>query len=94
MCGRTRLSTEFSQIRIILKLDDRFPAPNFPPRWNIPPTQPMLRVVRDDDTHTRRAEMMRWGGFLLGRKMKRSGSVRTLGDCDQLLRLIATSRYD
>jgi len=61
MCGRTRLSTEFSQIRIILKLDDRFPAPNFPPRWNIPPTQPMLRVVRDDDTHTRRAEMMRWG---------------------------------
>jgi putative SOS response-associated peptidase YedK len=61
MCGRVRLSSEFSQIRIRLKLDDIFPPPNFPPRWNLPPTKNMFFVVRDPESGTRRAGMMRWG---------------------------------
>jgi putative SOS response-associated peptidase YedK len=61
MCGRVRLSSEFSQIRIRLKLDDIFAPPNFPPRWNLPPTENMLCVVRDRDRGTRRPVMMRWG---------------------------------
>jgi putative SOS response-associated peptidase YedK len=61
MCGRVRHSTEFSQIKIRLTLDDIYPAPNFAPRWNIPPTQPLLCVVRDAETEKRRPLMMRWG---------------------------------
>jgi putative SOS response-associated peptidase YedK len=61
MCGRVRLSTDFSQIKIRLKLDDIYPAPNYPARWNIPPTAKLLCVVRDPERGTRRAEMMRWG---------------------------------
>jgi putative SOS response-associated peptidase YedK len=61
MCGRVRLSSEFSQIKIRLKLDDIFAPPNFPPRWNLPPTENMLCVVRDPERGTRRAGMMRWG---------------------------------
>jgi len=61
MCGRVRPSSEFSQIRIRLKLDDAFAPPNFPPRWNLPPTENLLCVVRDPKKRTRRAGMMRWG---------------------------------
>jgi putative SOS response-associated peptidase YedK len=61
MCGRARLSTDYSEIKVKLKLDPSFPAPNYPPRWNIPPTAKMLCVTRDADTGTRRPEMMRWG---------------------------------
>jgi putative SOS response-associated peptidase YedK len=61
MCGRVRLSSEFSQIRIRLKLDDIFAPPNFPPRWNLPPTENMLCVVKDPERGTRRAGLMRWG---------------------------------
>jgi putative SOS response-associated peptidase YedK len=61
MCGRVRLSSQFSQIRIRLKLDDIFAPPNFPPRWNLPPTENLLCVVRDPERGTRRAGLMRWG---------------------------------
>ena len=61
MCGRVRLSTDYSEIKIKLRLDPQFLAPNFPPRWNVPPTAPVFTVVRDPDTGTRRPVMMRWG---------------------------------
>lgn len=61
MCGRVRLSTDYSEIKIRLRFDDAFPAPNFPQRWNMPPTAKMLCAVRDPETDTRRPEMMRWG---------------------------------
>jgi putative SOS response-associated peptidase YedK len=61
MCGRVRLSSEFSQIRIRLKLDDVFAPPNFPPRWNVPPTENLLCVVKDRERGTRKAGLMRWG---------------------------------
>ena len=61
MCGRVRLSSEFSQIRLRLKLDDIFAPPNFQPRWNVPPSENLLCVVRDPERGTRRAGMMRWG---------------------------------
>ena len=61
MCGRVRLSSEFSQIKMRLKLDDVFAPPNFPPRWNLPPTENLLCVIRDCERGTRRAGLMRWG---------------------------------
>ncbi len=38
MCGRVRLSTEWAEIKIKLRLDDLAPALNLRPSWNIPPT--------------------------------------------------------
>src|SRR5580704_13083341 len=60
MCGRVRLSSDFSEIRIKLKFDAESPAPNFEPDWNKPPTAPMLVAVRSLDGK-RVARMMKWG---------------------------------
>lgn len=61
MCGRTKLPNDWSQIKIRLKFGDLYAAPNFPPRWNIPPTAKMLCAVRSPDTGLRRPVLMRWG---------------------------------
>ena len=60
MCGRVRLSSEFSQIRIRLRVDDIFPAPNYRSRWNLPPSENLLCVIRDRERGTRKAGLMRW----------------------------------
>lgn len=60
MCGRVRLVSEFSEIRIKLKFDAAAPAPNFAPDWNKPPTEPMLVAIRSEDGK-RVPRMMRWG---------------------------------
>ncbi len=60
MCGRVRLGTDFSQIRIKLKFDARYPAPNIPASWNVCPTDPLLTAVRDKDGR-RIPLQMRWG---------------------------------
>src|SRR5580704_1131898 len=65
MCGRVRLSSDFSEIRIKLKFDAESPAPNFEPDWNKPPTALMLVAVRSTDdkiqysTHNARGETFR-----------------------------------
>jgi putative SOS response-associated peptidase YedK len=61
MCGRVWLPTDFSEIKIRMKFDDQFAAPNFAPSWNIAPTQQMLTTVLDPLTKTRRPVTMRWG---------------------------------
>jgi hypothetical protein len=49
MCGRVRLSSDYSKIKIRLKFDLDAPAPNFEPDWNKPPTAPMLVAIRSVD---------------------------------------------
>jgi putative SOS response-associated peptidase YedK len=61
MCGRVWLPTDFSEIKIRLKFDDQFAAPNIAPSWNIAPTQQMMTAVLDPATKTRRPVTMRWG---------------------------------
>jgi|ERR1043166_7852070 len=60
MCGRTKLPNDYSEIKIQLRFDDRFPAPNLKASWNVAPTDPMLTAVRDRETGTRRPVPMRW----------------------------------
>jgi putative SOS response-associated peptidase YedK len=60
MCGRVRLSSDYSEIKIRLKFDANAPAPNFERDWNLPPTRPMLVAIRAIDG-TRVPEMMKWG---------------------------------
>ena len=60
MCGRVRLSSDYSEIKIKLKFDLAAPAPNFEADWNKPPTAPMLVAIRSEDGK-RIPKMMRWG---------------------------------
>src|SRR5271155_3569555 len=60
MCGRVRLSSDYSEIKIKLKFDLDAPAPNFERDWKLPPTRPMLVAIRSVDGK-RTPKMMRWG---------------------------------
>lgn len=60
MCGRIRLSSDYSEIKIRLKFDLDAPAPNFEPDWNKPPTAPMLVAIRSVDGK-RIPKIMKWG---------------------------------
>jgi putative SOS response-associated peptidase YedK len=60
MCGRARLSNDYSEIKIRLRFDAAAPAPNFAPSWNIPPTGKMLVATYTHDGR-RVCETMRWG---------------------------------
>lgn len=61
MCGRARLPTDYSEIKIKLRLGAHAPALNLRPSWNIAPTQDMLCVLRDPATGERFPRLMRWG---------------------------------
>jgi putative SOS response-associated peptidase YedK len=61
MCGRARLPTDYSQIKIQLRLSDFAPAPNLRPSWNVAPTDDMFCVVCDAETGGRFGRIMRWG---------------------------------
>ncbi len=49
MCGRVRLSSDYSEIKIRLKFSPDAAAPNFEADWNKPPTAPMLVAIRSED---------------------------------------------
>lgn len=60
MCGRVRLISDWSDIKIKLKFDPDTPAPNFASDYNKPPTEPMLVAIRSEEGK-RVPRMMRWG---------------------------------
>jgi putative SOS response-associated peptidase YedK len=60
MCGRVRLSSDYSEIKIRVKFAPDAPAPNFEADWNKPPTAPMLVAIRSEGGK-RAPKMMRWG---------------------------------
>jgi hypothetical protein len=47
MCGRVRLSSDVSEIKLVFSIPRHRPIPNFPPTWNGAPTD-LLPVVRYD----------------------------------------------
>src|SRR5580704_6250773 len=54
MCGRARLSSDVSEIKIVFSIPPERPTPNFPPSWNVAPTD-SLPVVRYDAKATQRS---------------------------------------
>jgi hypothetical protein len=60
MCGRVRLASDYSEIKIRLKFAPNSVAPNFEPDWNKPPTAPMLVAIRSVNGE-RVPKMMKWG---------------------------------
>ena len=61
MCGRARLSTDFSEIKIAFRIPPERPAPNFAPSWNVAPTDNLPIVRYDMKAGERSLDVLRWG---------------------------------
>jgi putative SOS response-associated peptidase YedK len=54
MCGRVKMEGEFSQLKVAFKIPDAQTALNFPPSWNVAPTD-SLPIVRYNQKEGHRA---------------------------------------
>jgi putative SOS response-associated peptidase YedK len=61
MCGRFRLSSDVSGIGLIFGIPPDRPTPNFPPSWNVAPTDSLPVVRYDAKAAQRSLDMLRWG---------------------------------
>ncbi len=61
MCGRARLSSDVSEIKIAFGIPPERPAPNFAANWNVAPTDPLPIVRFDPKARERSLDIARWG---------------------------------
>src|ERR1700748_1144907 len=61
MCGRVRLSSDASEIKLVFSIPPHRPTPNFPPTWNGAPTDQLPVVRYDAKAGERSLELLRWG---------------------------------
>ena len=61
MCGRARLSSDVSEIKIAFDIPSARPAPNFAASWNVAPTDPLPIVRFDPKDRQRSLDIARWG---------------------------------
>src|SRR6266567_3775519 len=61
MCGRIRLSSDVSEIKIAFGIPPERPTPNFPASWNVAPTDTLPVVRYDVKAGQRSLDMLRWG---------------------------------
>ncbi len=61
MCGRAKLETDVSELKILFRIPPEYPTPNFAPNWNIAPTQSHPIVRYDPQAGSRTLDLMRWG---------------------------------
>jgi putative SOS response-associated peptidase YedK len=61
MCGRVRLSSDVSEIKLVFSIPPERPTPNFPPSWNVAPTDTLPAVRYDTKTEQRSLDLLRWG---------------------------------
>ena len=60
MCGRARLSSDVSEIKLVFSIPPSRPTPNFA-SWNLAPTDPLPVVHYDAKAGERSLDVMRWG---------------------------------
>jgi len=60
MCGRARLSSDVSEIRLVLSIPPERPTPNIPANWNAAPTEDLPVVRYDARAAGRSLGVMRW----------------------------------
>jgi putative SOS response-associated peptidase YedK len=61
MCGRARLSSDVSEIKLVFRVPPERPVPNFAASWNVAPTDPLPVVRFDPKERQRSLDVMRWG---------------------------------
>ena len=61
MCGRVRLSSDVSEIKLVFSIPPHRPTPNFAPSWNAAPTDPLPIVRFDARAGERSLDLERWG---------------------------------
>jgi putative SOS response-associated peptidase YedK len=61
MCGRVRLSSDVSEIKLVLSIPPNRPTPNFPLSWNVAPTDSLPVVRYDSKAGERSLDLLRWG---------------------------------
>lgn len=61
MCGRARLSSDVSEIKLVFSIPPERPAPNFAASWNVAPTDSLPIVRYDARAAERSLDLMRWG---------------------------------
>jgi putative SOS response-associated peptidase YedK len=60
MCGRARLSSDVSEIKLVFRIPPERPTPNIARSWNAP-TDPLPVVRYNGRAHKRSLDVMRWG---------------------------------
>ena len=61
MCGRARLSSDVSEIKVAFRIPPERPTANIAPSWNVAPTDSLPVVRYDAKDRQRTLEVMRWG---------------------------------
>jgi putative SOS response-associated peptidase YedK len=61
MCGRAKLETDVSEIKLAFRIPPEYPTPNFAPSWNVAPTDNLPIVRYDPKAGSRTLDLMRWG---------------------------------
>src|SRR5262245_18095592 len=61
MCGRVKLEGDVSEIKITFRIPPDCPTPNYPPSWNVAPTDQLPIVRYNPTTKARTLDLMRWG---------------------------------
>jgi putative SOS response-associated peptidase YedK len=61
MCGRVRLSSDVSEIKLVFSIPPHRPTPSIAPSWNVAPTDPLPIVRYDPKARERSLDVMRWG---------------------------------
>ena len=59
MCGRARLSSDVSEIKLVFSIPPERPAPNIAASWNVAPTDPLPIVRYDAKAGERSLDVMR-----------------------------------
>jgi putative SOS response-associated peptidase YedK len=61
MCGRVRLSSDVSEIKLVFSIPPHRPIPNVAASWNVAPTDPLPVVRYDTKAGERSLDVLRWG---------------------------------
>jgi putative SOS response-associated peptidase YedK len=61
MCGRARLSSDVSEIKLVFSIPPERPTANIPANWNAAPTEDLPVVRYDAKAGQRSLDAMRWG---------------------------------
>jgi putative SOS response-associated peptidase YedK len=78
MCGRVRLSSDVSEIKLVFSIPPERPAPNIAPSWNVAPTDPLPIVHYDAKATQRSLDMLRWGLIPYWPRTSRSASPTSM----------------